>query len=150
MATRKRLKTETQLITRKNNERAYAQALHSILYLSGKLNSKTSVDMESEMRESIFTYTDTLDFNGIVREEWYTAFVQHDCIHIKISFIQDWNEPSEDNGQGIGTVEVHMPNYSVKGEIKLDSPTEPDFDWSKLENKEPRVLGKIDLSKRSK
>lgn len=136
-----RLKTETQLITRENNERAYAQALHSILYLSGKIdNRKTSIDMESQLQTGVFTYTDVLDFNGIVREEWYTAFVQTDCIHIKISFVQEWNEkPSEDNGQGIGTVEVHMPNYSVKGEIRLDSPTEPD-------SRGPKVLGKIDLS----
>ena len=105
--------------------------------------------MESELRTGVFTYTDTLDFNGIVREEWYTAFVQTDCIHIKISFIQEWDDrPSEDNGQGIGTVEVHMPNYSVKGEIKLNSPEAPLMEMGdEAFEKGPKVLGKIDLDK---
>lgn len=149
-----RLKTETQFINRANNERAYTQALHSILFLSRVLNKgNQSNDIGTfKLREGAsapFQYTDTIVLiDGSTRQEFYTALVQQDCIHIKISFVQEWsNESSEDNSQGIGTVQVHMPNYSVTGEIKLNSPTEPDFDWSNLENKEPKVIGQIDLDK---
>lgn len=148
-----RLKTETQLIKRKDNERAYTQALHSILFLSRVLNkgnqSHDILTFKLKDNEHVpFQYTDNVVlFDGTTREEFYTALVQRDCIHIKISFIQKWDNTPSNTVQDVGTVEVHMPNYSVKGEIKLESPTNPEFDWSKLENKEPEVLGRIDLRK---
>ena len=130
MSTRRRLKTESQLIVRANNERAYAQALHSILFLSGNLDAngypQTSLDMERHLeghRTGIFTYTDVLDLtNGDVREEWYTAFVQDDCIHIKINFVQEWNDkPSEQKEEELMCFEEDA-------------------------SEGPKVLGKIDLS----
>lgn len=161
MAKRRRLKTETQLITRKNNERAYAQTLHSILFLSGNIVSgDKSANMMRSWQESVYQYEDTfMQEDGTIRREYYNALVMDDCIHIKVSFIQEWDEKtSKDKGQGIGTVQVNMPNYSVKGEIKLDSSSYPEvpmderYDWGMdedevefEESKGPKVLGKIDL-----
>jgi len=117
-----RLKTETQFINRANNERAYTQALHSILFLSRVLNKgNQSYDIGtfrlSEGESAPFQYTDTIVLiDGSTRQEFYTALVQQDCIHIKISFIQEWNEkPDEDFAES----SFHEP-IKVLGQIDLD------------------------------
>tara|TARA_R110000822_G_C15145682_1_gene476690 strand:+ start:104 stop:505 length:402 start_codon:yes stop_codon:yes gene_type:complete len=132
MKTVTRLKTETQFIRRKGNERAYTQTLHSILFLSRVLNkgnqSHDILTFKLKDNEHVpFQYTDNVVlFDGTTREEFYTALVQRDCIHIKISFTETHSEESVDKDTFV-----------------------EDFDWSKLENKEPKVICPIDLAKKT-
>jgi hypothetical protein len=111
-----RLKTETHFIKRADNHRAYTQALHSILFLSGVLNKGNQSNDIGTFRlrnsEHIpFQYTDTVVlFDGTTREEFYTALVQKDCIHIKICFAQTHTED----------VDAHDEPVKVLGKINLD------------------------------
>ena len=133
-----RLKTETQLITRKNNERAYAQTLHSILFLSGNIVSgDKSANMMRTWRDSVYQYEDTfLQEDGSIRLEYYTAMVMDDAIHIKISFAYTHTEKSTDK--------VPVDEKDERWDWGMDE-DEVEFE----EPKGPQVLGKIDLDKLS-
>lgn len=121
-----RLKTETQFIRRTNNERAYTQALHSILFLSGKLHKgNQSHDITRfylKDNEAIpYQYTDTIVLiDGTTREEFYTALVQRDCIHIKICFAQTHTEDVFDERSADDAHDYNGDYIPTTDEIPVD------------------------------
>lgn len=153
-----RLKTETQLIKRKDNERAYTQALHSILFLSGKLHKgNQSHDMTRfylKDNEAIpYQYTDTIVlFDGTTREEFYTALVMKDVIHIKICYAYTHTEKSTDVIPVDELEDEPTGNVAYVEEQERLKEMEDEAFMDHLEcNTEERVkvLGKIDLDKLS-
>lgn len=146
-----RLKTETQLIKRTDNERAYTQALHSILFRSGKLQGVSSRDSRSndmirfhiKDNEHIpYQYTDTIVLiDGTTREEFYTALVMKDVIHIKISYVYTHTEDVFDKRSADEAYDENGNYLPTTDEVPVDELED------ELTGEPVKVLGKIDLDK---